>query len=90
MQYVRLVENRVVAIIPEYDPIFPDVPLGERYTSGYIASLVPVADEVEVHEGWVYNPNDGTFSEAPEDIDPETPTGEPTADEILNALLGVE
>lgn len=75
MKYVLLsTENRVVEIIPEFNPIFPNIPIAERYTKEFIAGLIEVADEVELDEGWVYDFTNGTFYEY---VEPE-PEPEPT------------
>lgn len=77
MKYVRLsTENRVVEIIPEFNPAFPDVPITERYTKAFLAGLIEVADDVELAEGWVYDFTNGTFTEY---VEPEPePEPEPT------------
>ena len=75
MKYVLLsTENRVVEIIPEFNPVFPDIPITRRYTKEFIAGLIEVADEVELEEGWVYDFGSGMFSEY---VEPE-PYPEPT------------
>lgn len=76
MKYVLLsAENRVVEIIPEFNPAFPDIPITERYTKEFIAGLIEVADEVELDEGWVYDFGSGTFTEY---VEPDEPEPEPT------------
>lgn len=70
MKYVRISSEsrRVVEIIPEFDPIFPNVPIDERYTKEFISALVEVADNVEVEEGMMYDWVHGTFTEYTEPI----------------------
>ena len=42
MKYIRLDgKNRVMEIIPDENPIFPGIPIEQRYTAEYIATLVP-------------------------------------------------
>ena len=62
MKYVRLNNNVVVEIIPEFDPIFPNVPITERYPAKFVEKLVAVDDSVEVRVGMVYNAEAGAFS----------------------------
>lgn len=78
------VENGIVAeVIPEYA-----LPVEKWYGEDFAKECVEAPDEVE--QGWLYDKENGTFSE-PSDEEPPSPTeSEPTADEILNALLGVE
>lgn len=62
MKYVRLNNNVVVEIIPAIDPIFPDVPIEQRYPAEFVKKLVAVDDNVEVRVGMVYNAETGVFS----------------------------
>lgn len=63
MVYVRLDDNVVTEIIPEFDPIFPDVPIEQRYPAEFVKKLVAVDDNVEVRVGMVYDAETGVFSE---------------------------
>ena len=74
MKYVRLVNNKVAEIIPEFNPIFPNTPITKRYSRSFIAGLIEVADEVELDEGWVYDFENGTFTEYVEPDEPDEPT----------------
>ncbi len=94
MKYVRLNNNVVVEIIPEFDPVFPNVPITERYPAEFVKKLVAVDDSVEVRVGMVYNAETGVFSvPEPPAVEPDVPTVDPVAEassmEILNVLLGV-
>ena len=95
MKYVRLNNNVVVEIIPEFDPIFPDVPIEQRYPAEFVKKLVAVDNSVEVCVGMVYNAETGEFSEPeqPKPVTPSEPTVDPVTEansmEILNVLLGV-
>lgn len=87
MKYIMLsTENRVVEIIPEFNPIFPDVPITERYTKEFVAGLIEVADEVEVDEGWIYDFISGTFTEYVESDEPIVPTTDASWDDMANAI----
>jgi hypothetical protein len=96
VKYVRLNNNVVAEIIPEFDPVFPNVPIEQRYPAEFVKKLVAVDDNVEVRVGMVYDAETGTFSE-PEPVTPSEPPDVPTVDpvteansmEILNVLLGV-
>lgn len=69
MQYVKLNDNVVSEIILEFDPVFPNVPIEQRYPADFIKELIAVDDSVEVHTGMVYDPETNTFSE-PEPVVP--------------------
>ena len=81
MKYIRLdSKNRAMEIIPDENPIFPGIPIEQRYTAEFIATLVPVEDETEVEQNWIYNPDDQTFSEPPTPEPPPEPTSVTTAE----------
>ena len=67
MMYVRLDDNIVEEIIPEFDPIFPNVPIEQRYPADFVSGLIKAENGVEV--GMVYDPETGEFSE-PEPVEP--------------------
>lgn len=89
--YIYLTDKSTVAeLIPDENPVFPGVPIGERYAPDFVQKLLHVLDETEVRENWVYDPETGTFSPPPEpeepDIpDPPDPPG-PTLAERVQAL----
>ena len=95
MVFARIDKTIVAEIIPEFDPVFPNVPIGERYPADVVKKLVAVQDETSVHVGMVYDASTGEFSEPeqPESVTPSEPTVDPVAEansmEILNVLLGV-
>lgn len=62
-------DNTVAEIIPDIDPVFPGVPIGERYAPNFVEQLIHVPDETEVQQNWDYDPETGVFSE-PKPIDP--------------------
>lgn len=95
MVFARIEKTIVAEIIPEFDPVFPNVPVGERYPADVIKKLVAVEDEESVHVGMVYDVETGEFSEPeqPKPVTPSEPTVDPATEansmEILNVLLGV-
>lgn len=63
MKYILLDEDNTVAeIIPEFDPVFPDVSIEQRYSADFISKLVSVQDDVTVEQNDLYNPETGEFS----------------------------
>ena len=80
--YILLDDNStVLEIIPDEDPVFPGVPVSDRYAPDFVARLKRFDDGIEVEQNWVYDPDTGTFS-APAAPEPEPEPGEtiPTAD----------
>ena len=77
--YILLTENNTVTeIIPDENPIFPGVPIEQRYAPDFVAKLLHFPDETEVAQNWVYDPETKTFSEPPK---PEpVPVPEPELD----------
>lgn len=72
--YILLTDQNTVAeIIPDVDPVFPGVPIEDRYAPEFVERLLFVPDETEVRPNWVYDPEGGTFSPPPEPEIPETP-----------------
>lgn len=71
MVFAKIEKTIVAEIIPEFDPTFPNVPVGERYPADVVKKLVAVEDEESVHVGMIYNASTGEFSE------PEQPEIEP-------------
>ena len=63
MVFAKIEKTIVAEIIPEFDPVFPGVPVGERYPADVVKKLVAVEDETSVHVGMVYDANTGEFSE---------------------------
>lgn len=81
MKIVRVINNRVVEIIPE-----TATPVSKWYNETFASQCIEAPDEVTYR--WYYNPDTGTFSE---EADCEGSLSEMpvTVDRILNALLGV-
>lgn len=61
MKYVRLEKGIVAEIIPEFNPLFPDVPVSERYPQEFVKKLVETADETTVYVGMARQ-EDGTYA----------------------------
>lgn len=70
--------NTVAEIIPDENPIFPGIPIEQRYTPDFVAKLLHVADDTAVKQNQVYDPETGTFSDppAPEPVKPPVPEPE--------------
>ena len=56
-------KNVVIEIIPEFNPIFPNTPIEQRYPADVVRKMIAVPDGIDVHVGMVYDPEMGTFSE---------------------------
>lgn len=86
-------QNTVSEIIPDENPVFPDVPIDQRYAPDFIARLIHVPDDTAVAQNWIYEPEAGGFSppSEPEELpdlpsEPEEPPApEPT---LLDKLAG--
>lgn len=74
--YILLNNNTVAEIIPDEDPIFPGIPIGQRYAPDFVEKLLHVADDTAVKQNQVYDPETGTFSDPPVP-EPVEPTPEP-------------
>lgn len=59
-------KNTVSEIIPDENPIFPGIPIEERYTPDFVAKLIHVPDNTEVEPNWLYDSATGTFTPEPE------------------------
>jgi len=46
--YIKFENGIVAEIIPDIDPTFPDVPIGERYPVDFIEELLHVEDGTKV------------------------------------------
>lgn len=82
--YILLTDERaVVEIIPDEDPIFPGIPIEERYPPDFVEELIQIPDGTEVFPNWIYDPESGLFSIPPEpeptEPDEEEPPAEPAA-----------
>lgn len=78
--YILLYDKSIVQeIVPDEDPVFPGVPVSDRYAPDFVARLKHFDDGMEVEQNWVYDPDTGTFS-APAAPEPEPGETIPTAD----------
>lgn len=86
MKYIRLNKSNVVMeIIPGEDSRFPGIPIEKRYSTDFIAALIQTADETEVEQNWVYDPETQTFSEPPTPEPGPDPEPEPEPVEVARA-----
>lgn len=91
MKYIKLnASNVVMEIIPGEDPVFPGIPIEQRHTAKFIATLVPVEDETEVEQNWVYDPETKTFDEPPTPEPGPDPEPEPEPVEVARAAKVAE
>lgn len=60
MKYIRLEKDVVAEIIPEFNPLFPSVPVSERYPKEFVKKLIETADETAVYVG-MKRKEDGTY-----------------------------
>ena len=69
MKYVRLEKGIVAEIIPEFNPLFPDVPVSERYPQEFVKKLVKADDNAVVQTGMKRTESGGfDFIRIPVDI----------------------
>lgn len=79
-----LMFNHIVwEIIPEFDSRFPGVPVTERYSPEILQDTIVVPDDTIVSVGQIYNPEDGTFSDAPTPT-PVEPPEQSLADQVAD------
>lgn len=84
MKYILLSDERMVLeIIPEENPVLPGIPLSRRYSATFLARLLPVEDDVEVEQNWVYDAETGSFAAPAEEASDEL-----TAEEALTIITG--
>ena len=91
MKYIYLSNNVVIEIIPEEDPIFPGIPITDRYSPDFLSKCVAVDENVVVNANDIYDPVTQTFSTPapvdPPDPEPEQPTVPiPTIEERVSTL----
>lgn len=63
--YIRIFENIVQELIPDFVDGFPDVPVQERYAPDFLSTCIHVPDETPVKQGDKYDERTRTFH-APE------------------------
>lgn len=59
MNYARIDNGIVREIIPEFDPIFPNIPVTDRFHKSIIDTLVAIPEDVDVQQHWTYNKETG-------------------------------
>lgn len=79
--YILLHDNTVSEIIPDINPIFPGVPIQDRYAPDFVAQLMHVPDDTEVRQNDVYDPETGTFAPPPPPPEPPEEVVEPSVPE---------
>ena len=87
--YIYLKDNIVWEFVPEENPDFPGIPLNERYPAEFIEALVFVEDTESIEYGYIYNSETGEFSPPPVPERPDPIEPEPTAEELIDIMLGV-
>lgn len=61
--YILLNGSKAVQeIIPDFNPIFPDIPIEQRYSPDFVAKLLHFPDETEVGPNWTYDESTNSFS----------------------------
>lgn len=68
MSYAYVVDSKVYNIIPEEDPVFPSIPIEQRYSSDIISKLVQIPSKVHVGEGWLYDSTSCSFTAPATDV----------------------
>lgn len=81
--YVRLDGGVVMEMIPDVDPAFPDVPIGERFSADFIAELMHVEDGTAVEVGMEYNAETDSFGYPVSTVVPEF------SDESIEEMSGI-
>lgn len=62
MKYVYVEDGIVREIIPEFNPVFPGIPITERYYAEFVNDLIPVSDDTHVEQNWMYDSDTGAFN----------------------------
>lgn len=90
MKYVYVGEDLSVGnIIPEEDPVFPGIPVEQRFSAEFLKQCITVEDSVAdaIEAGSKYDPVSGTFY-VPEP--PPPPSVEENPDQPINPDAGEE
>lgn len=85
MKYVYVGEDfSVGSIFPEEDPVFPGIPVEQRFSSEFLKQCIIVEDSVAdaIESGSKYDPESGTF------YVPEPPSVEENPDQPINPDAG--
>lgn len=73
-KYIYIYEGEVSGFVDEWDQVFPDIPIDQRYSKEYLDKCVVRTEEEiaeqGIHAGMLYDKETDTFSEKPE---PEVP-----------------
>ena len=64
MKKFAYIENKIVEqIIPEFDEIFQNIPLSERFPADFILKLIEIKEGEKVETGYIYDEKTGKFKE---------------------------
>ena len=86
MQYIYINDDfSVGAILCGEDPVFPGVPVEERFSADFLAKCVQVSDGTVIANGAKYDPESGTFY-VPEP--PPPPSVEENPDQPVDPSAG--
>ena len=88
MKYVYVSEDfSIGSIIPDEDPIFPGIPVEQRYSAEFLEHCIAVEDSVveAIEAGSKYDPESGTFY-VPEP--PLPPSVDENTDQPINPEAG--
>ena len=65
MKYISIQDGQVSEIVLAEDPALPGFALEQRFSPEFIATLVPVKDDVRVEPTWSYDAKKKKFAEPP-------------------------
>lgn len=60
--YLLVIDNKVVEVIPDIDPAFPNTPISARFAPDFVARLTHVPDDIAVKPNWIYDPDTGDYA----------------------------
>ena len=92
MNYAHIEDNIVVELIPEFDPVFPNIPITERFSAEFLTLCELVSDDVQLNyikteTGFVPpKPIIPTIDEYPTEY-PDATVTTPTAQDDNDAML---
>lgn len=65
MVYARIDNGKVAELIPAFDPVFPGIPVEQRFHKSIVAQLVEVPEGLNVGQHWLYT-EENEFEAPPE------------------------
>lgn len=60
-KYIYVKDGKAFNILPEFDPIFPGVPIDQRYSPEFLSKCAIVDEDYPVEQDWDYFPETNTF-----------------------------